>query len=285
MSSMVTKLGVAAAIGVVFSVAVYSLTGSKKSSSSSTKKKKKNSSKLDVTSSGACDLQKAIRIFASISQNVALIQQNLNAYEAQVRERAAGQVTEEELRDHINQTFVKELVKIEREVYKKFQVAESDVQAAVKVYGEDQQLKVILDQLKMLFTVVRKGMDGATKPSEMKLAKGLDRDKVLEIFKKVMDSIIVSIDEAAKQVQPDGGKLQNSQVREFNVKFQAATNAASQRISQEYKITQQVRFEQIVAFFLVWHALVCHASVSAAASLLLLHGTKSKRYFVHCIHV
>ena len=81
--------------------------------------------------------------------------------------------------DHINQTFVKELVKIEREVYKKFQVAESDVQAAVKVYGEDQQLKVILDQLKMLFTVVRKGMDGATKPSEMKLAKGFNHSIIL----------------------------------------------------------------------------------------------------------
>jgi len=144
-----------------------------------------------------------------------------------------------ELRDHINGTFVQELTKIERKVYEQFKCAESQVQAAVKKYNKDPTLKSKIEQLKKLFYLVRKGTDGATKPSEMKLPEGLDRNKAFDILNKVMNSIIASIDKVGKEMAGDGGKLAPAQIAEFNQKFLLETEANAERISKEYDITPQ----------------------------------------------
>lgn len=236
---MLTKLGVAAAIGVVLSVTIYSLSSSsssKKSSSSS--KKKKKASKSKTNKSDACSLDTALQVFGTIQQNIMMIKQSLAAYEAQVRERAAGQVTEEQLRDHMNETFVKELVKIERQIYEKYQVAESQVQAAVKVYGDEPRLKKLLVDLKKNFELVRQGGDGGgINPSDLELPKGFDRAKILEIFKRVMGNIIETIAVVGKQLAPDGGKIDTSLIPQFNMMFGKATESTAASIAKEYNVT------------------------------------------------
>ena len=263
MTSMLTKLGAAAALGVVLSVTIYSLSSSSSSSnkSSSSSKRKNKSSKKKIVD--ACSLELAVQVFATIKQNIMMIRQSLAAYEAQVRERAAGQVTEEELRDHMNQTFVKELVKIERQIYEKFKVAESQVQAAVKLYGEEPQLKPLLDDLRKKFDLVRKGAEGASKPSEMTLPKGFDRAKVLEVFKRVMDNIIETIAVVGQQLAPDGGKISTAQIPQFNVLFGQATEATAAEIAGEYGITPIVSlilvFFCCVSVIFVWLCVVAMA--------------------------
>ena len=219
-----------------------------------------------------------------MNQQTVSIMQNLAMYEAQIREKAAGQVTEEELRDHINQTFVKEISKIEKTVYAKYKCVESEVQSAVKVHGSNPQLKSTLDSLRNLFDLVRTGASGApTKPSEMKLAAGLDRAKVLVILKRVMDNIIVSIQEAGLQLAPDGGRMAPTQAAEFNVLFQQKTEKSAQDIAAEYGITPAVslcrRF--VVCCGMLWSVVFC-VGVYCLCSVV---GTESKRHFVNSIQM
>jgi len=260
MESTVKKLLAASACGTIIAgVLYYAMTKSSSSSSStsssnstkkkSSSKKKKRGKTNDKGSSDAVDLQTAINIFTKINQQMMSIMQSMAMYEQQIRQKAAGQVTEEELRDHINQTFVQELTKCERKVYETFHCAESEVQAAVKLYRDEPELKNKIDSLKKLFTVVRVGTDGAKTPSEMKLPEGLDRDKAFEILKKVMNSIIASIDKVGKLLAPDGGKLQMSQIKEFNAHFLQETEKSAADISKEYGITPQVSFSRSFPHF------------------------------------
>jgi len=241
MDSPITKLLVAGLVGTVGAAALYFMVSksSSKQHKSSSKKKKRNKSSSKSTGGDSVSLETAIQIFTTIHQQMMGIMQSMIMYEQQIRQKAAGQVTEDELRDHINGTFVQELTKIERKVYEQFKCAESQVQAAVKKYNKDPTLKSKIEQLKKLFDLVRKGTDGATKPSEMKLPEGLDRNKAFDILNKVMNSIIASIDKVGKEMAGDGGKLAPAQIAEFNQKFLLETEANAERISKEYDITPQ----------------------------------------------
>ena len=266
MDSPITKLLVAGLVGTVGAAALYFMVSksSSKQHKSSSKKKKRNKSSSKSTGGDSVSLETAIQIFTTIHQQMMGIMQSMIMYEQQIRQKAAGQVTEDELRDHINGTFVQELTKIERKVYEQFKCAESQVQAAVKKYNKDPTLKSKIEQLKKLFDLVRNGTDGATKPSEMKLPEGLDRNKAFDILNKVMNSIIASIDKVGKEMAGDGGKLAPAQIAEFNQKFLLETEANAERISKEYDITPQVSIFSCFFFF----------------SFLLFFGVQSKRCLV-----
>jgi flagellar biosynthesis chaperone FliJ len=267
MTSMLTKLGVAAAIGVVLSVTIYSLSSSSSSKKSSSSSKKKKSNKSKTNKGDACSLDTALQVFGTIQQNIMMIKQSLAAYEAQVRERAAGQVTEEQLRDHMNETFVKELVKIERQIYEKYQVAESQVQAAVKVYGDEPRLKKLLADLKKNFELVRQGGEGGgIKPSDLELPKGFDRAKILEIFKRVMGNIIETIAVVGKQLAPDGGKIDTALIPQFNMMFGKATESTAAGIAKEYNVTPMVS-----GWWCGWCCCCCIGGVVVVLVVLLLY--------------
>jgi len=242
MDAPATKLLVAIGLGTVLAVTGYMYMSSKRSTSTSPSKKKRSKSTKGgkKNTSDAVDYETVLQIFQTISQQMMAIMQSMAMYEQQIRTKAAGQVTEEELRDHINQTFVAELTKIERTVFTKFKCAESQVQAAVKKYGDRDELKHVIDSLKKMFDLVRKGTDGATKPSEMKLPENITRDVVFKMLQKVMSSVVGSIDVVGRQMSPGGEKLAPSQIREFNDLFIRETEARAKAISAEFGIDPQV---------------------------------------------
>lgn len=186
-------------------------------------------------------------------------------YEAQVRAKAAGQVTEKEIQDHIVQTFVQELNKFESQVYKKFKTTKQDVKESIDVLGDHAGISKQVALTKAIFVEARKGnMAGAARAvgggvggGAMGMAgvmaplpAGFGRSQALDMLRKVMDHICVSIDKVAEEMRPDGSPVGNSPaaLQEFNTRFQTKTETRAAELCKEVGITKEQLQQALLRF-------------------------------------
>ena len=74
------------------------------------------------------------------------------------------------------------------------------------------------------------------------LPAGFGRSQALDMLRKVMDHICVSIDKVAEEMRPDGSPVGNSPaaLQEFNTLFQMKTETKAAELCKEAGISKEV---------------------------------------------
>jgi hypothetical protein len=259
-SNVMTVIALGAALGVAVVGGSWYLNrgtakGAAEKKKGGKKKKKKGGKKKKGKSKSKVAADTVVKILAEINTLLARTCTALVNYEAQVRAKAAGQVTEKELRDHISQTFMQELKKFEGQVYKKFNTSQDAVKQSIDVLGDHAGIARQVAATKAIFAEVRKGnmagaagaaggggsgmMGGPVAP----LPAGFGRSQALDMLRKVMDHICVSIDKVAEEMRPDGSPVGNSPaaLQEFNTLFQMKTETKAVELCKKAGISKEVR--------------------------------------------
>lgn len=212
------------------------------------KRKKSRKKKKSKKKKPKVDAETVVKILKEINSLLSRTCMALVNYEGQLRQKAGGQVTEKEIRDHISQTFMQELKKFEVQVYKKFNTTQEDVRQSIGALPNHEGIAKEVKKTKAIFSDVRKGnlqnaggSAGNPNPS-VALPKGFGRDKALSMLKKVMAHICVCIEEVANEINPEGGPIGKSPVvlQRFNQLFQAKTEAKAAELCVEAGITKDV---------------------------------------------
>ena len=260
---MLTVIAAGAVLGVaIVGGSWYLRTRADAASNKKEKKKgkKRSCSKRKKTKKAGVPAATVVKILAEINSLLARTCAALVNYEAQVRQKAQGQVTEKEIRDHITQTFMQELHKFEGQVYKKFNTTQDTVKQTIEALSDHTGIAAQVKVTKAIFAEVRKGnMIGASRagggmggagpagmpgiPALPPLPAGFGRTQALDMLKKVMDHICVSIDAVAMEMRPDGSPVGNAptDLQEFNARFQKKTETKAAELCEEVGITKEVR--------------------------------------------
>ena len=189
-----------------------------------------------------------VKILAEINSMLQRTCTALSNYEAQLRQKAQGQATEKEIRDHLLQTFMQELKKFEAQIYKKYNTTQDAVKQSIGVLSDHAGISAQVSATKAIFAEVRKGnlmgaagagglggVGGGAPGMSVSLPDGFGRQEALGMLRKVMDHICVSIDSVAMEMRPDGSPVGNSPaaLQEFNARFQKKTEAKAAELCKE----------------------------------------------------
>ena len=174
----------------------------------------------------APNLQQLVSVFSSIETNLEVFLASITTYEKKIVESLAKkyqQLTQKELRLHINNTLVNALEEWKQSIYTRHRCTTSQIAMGLEKYGKDPTLKSLMDKIENELRIFK--------------YKQINRQFCLEIFTNLSYSFLKCIDDIGKQfTEWNDGKLLPSQCQQFVKELKHAEKMTQKLIIKDYDI-------------------------------------------------